>query len=222
MSFAQDVSKRARQCMTAACIGGLGVLPLIGALAAPAFAQGGATTTTAPGQPRGGPGGPSGNSDNRSERRQAREHLRQQAIEQMQTMRMWRITQELKLDQATAAKVFPLLAKMDEQERELARGRMDTFRALRQELDAPAPDNKRVNGFIDQMIAQRTRRAAFENERLTALRKVLSPVQHAKMMMLLPRIEEGFRQRIRESMRGRRGHFDEDGFSVPSDRGPPR
>jgi Spy/CpxP family protein refolding chaperone len=125
-------------------------------------------------------------------------------MEHMQTMRMWKITQELKLDQAGAAKVFPLLAKFDEQERDLARTRHEIFRNLRAELQAAAPDNKKLNGLIDQAMAHRARLAALAQEKFAALRKVLTPVQQARIMMLLPNIEEGFRQRIRETMGGGR------------------
>ncbi len=136
---------------------------------------------------------------------EGKEHLRREVIDQMQTMRMWKITEELKLNEAMAAQVFPLLARLDERERDIARERGDIFRGLRAELDASAPNNGRINAFIDRFIANRARKVALEQEKVTSLRKVLSPVQQAKILMLLPRIDEGFRHRIRETMMRGRG-----------------
>jgi Spy/CpxP family protein refolding chaperone len=136
--------------------------------------------------------------------RHAKEQLRQQVIDRMQTMRMWKITEELKLTEAMAAQVFPLLARMDAQERDIARERGEIFRGLREEVDAPSPNSGRINAFIERFVANRARRVALENEKVTGLRKVLSPVQQAKLVLLLPRLDEAFRHHIRETMT--RGH----------------
>ncbi len=150
----------------------------------------------------------------REDRRAGREHLRDEVMDQMRTMRMWRITQELKLDEATAAKVFPLLARSDDQDREVGRECGEIFRSLRDQLLSATPDSMVVNGLIDRLISNRARKMALEQEKVIALRKTLSPIQQAKLLMLLPRIEEEFHQRIREAMdrngrgSGPRGAFD--------------
>ena len=53
---------------------------------------------------------------------------------------------------------------------------------------------------MQHLIALRTRRHAIGAEKLQALRKVLSPVQMGKLMLVTPRIEDGFRERIREAL----------------------
>jgi Spy/CpxP family protein refolding chaperone len=130
-----------------------------------------------------------------------REKMRDEVMDQLRAMRMWRITQELKLDEATAAKVFPLLARFDTQERELGRERGEAVHELRQLGESGSSDNARLNGLIDKLMANRTRRNQLEHEKLTALRRVLTPLQTAKLLMVLPRVEDGFRQKIREAMR---------------------
>ena len=56
-----------------------------------------------------------------------REKLRDQIFDQLRAERMWKLTDALKLDEATAARVFPLLSKYDDQERTLGHERGQTF-----------------------------------------------------------------------------------------------
>ncbi len=128
-----------------------------------------------------------------------KDFLRDEVLDQMRAMRMWRITNELKLDESTAAKLFPLLAHADEQERDLGKERGEIIRALRDQMAAAAPDSSAVNGLIDRMVANRARRMTQEQEKFSAIRKVLNPIAQARLMMLLRRIEDEFHQRIREA-----------------------
>jgi Spy/CpxP family protein refolding chaperone len=136
-----------------------------------------------------------------------KEQLRDQIFDQMRAERMWKLTDALKLNEASAAKVFPLLSKYDDQERSLGHERGQTYRELREATEAPAPDAARIDGLVNRLLALRARRQALETEKITALRKMLTPVQMAKLMMLTPRLEEGFRQRIRDAMND--GHDDQ-------------
>jgi Spy/CpxP family protein refolding chaperone len=141
-----------------------------------------------------------------------KERLREQIFDQMRTERMWKLTDALKLDEAMAARVFPLLSKYDDHERNLVRERSETLRALRQAIEAPTPDPARTEPLVDRLIALRARRQALETEKITALRKVLTTVQMAKLMVLAPRLDEGFRERLREAIDGR---HEEPGHEAP-------
>jgi Spy/CpxP family protein refolding chaperone len=135
---------------------------------------------------------PSGN-DKRSS-----EQLRKEVLERMRALRAWRIVEELKLDENASARLFPILAKYDEQELALAAERRDIAQELRTLLAAPRPDDAKLSAAIDRMIANRVKRHAFKDERIKELRKVLTPVQQAKLVLLLPRLEREFAQFIRE------------------------
>lgn len=134
-----------------------------------------------------------------------REKLRDQIFDQLRAERMWKLTDALKLDEATAAKLFPLLSKYDEQERNLGKERGETHRELRQIVESASPDTARLNALIDKLVGLRTRRHELEVSKLAALRKVLQPVQMAKMMMLTPRMDESFRRRIHDAIEGSDG-----------------
>jgi hypothetical protein len=111
----------------------------------------------------------------------------------------------LKLDQATAAKVFPLLAEFDERARALGRERGDIARELHAQVkDNVAPDNAKLRPLVDRLLANQAKRTALDDDRFKALRTALTPLQQAKLLLLLPRIDEDFRHRIREALDAQR------------------
>ncbi len=129
-----------------------------------------------------------------------RDKMRGEIFDQLRTYRMWKITEELKLDQATAARLFPIFARYDEQSMDVGRQWGETYRDLKLALEAQKPDNARLETLMDRFVALRARRGTLEVDRSVAVRKVLTPVQSAKLIMLLPRIDDSFRHRIHEAL----------------------
>jgi Spy/CpxP family protein refolding chaperone len=126
------------------------------------------------------------------------EQLRKEVLERMRALRAWRIVEELKLDETTSARLFPILAKYDDQELTLADERRDIAQEIQTLLAAPHPDDAKLTAAINRMLANRSKKHALRDERLKELRKVLSPVQQAKLVLLLPRLEREFAHFIRE------------------------
>jgi len=82
-------------------------------------------------------------------------------------------------------------------------------RVLRAEVQAGHPDEGRLNAAINRLLGNRERQRAMEDERVKELRKVLTPVQQAKLILLLPRIEREFARRVQQAAEEQR-HLDED------------
>ncbi len=166
------------------------------ALALPLFS---ATAAADPPRPAAaeGPTASHGNGDRRDS---AKERLRQQVFEKWRAMRMWQITEELKLDEATAAQVFPLLARVEDQQRKVGKEYVGILGTLRHEIANPAPDNAKLSALVDKLLDIRIRRRVLEDERVMSIRKVLTPVQQAKLFLLMPKIEGDFRQKIRDTI----------------------
>ena len=140
------------------------------------------------------------------------EQLRSDVLERMRALRAWRIVDALKLDEATSARLFPILSRYDDREMALATERRDTRRLLRAEVQTVRPDEGRLTAAINRLLANRDRQRAMEDERVKELRKVLTPVQQAKLMLLLPRIEHEFAQRIQQAAEEQRHMGDDAGF----------
>ena len=140
------------------------------------------------------------------------DQLRTEVLERMRALRAWRIVDALKLDEATSARLFPILSKYDDREMALATERRDARRLLRTEVQATRPDDARLTAAINRLLANRERQRAMEDERVKELRKVLTPVQQAKLMLLLPRLEHEFAQRVQQAADEQRQMGEEPGF----------
>lgn len=136
--------------------------------------------------------------------RRSPDQLRKEVVERMRALRAWRIVEELKLDETTSAKLFPILAKHDEQELALAAERHHIAQEIRHLLAAPQPDDAKLTAAINRMLANRAKRHASKDEQIKDVRKVLTPVQQAKLVLLLPRLEREFARVIRDVADGNR------------------
>ena len=117
----------------------------------------------------------------------------------MRALRAWRIVEELKLDESTSARLFPILARYDEQELALAAERRDIAHgAARRCSRRRSPTMRKLTAAINRMLANRAKQHALRDERIKELRKVLTPVQQAKLVLLLPQLEREFAQFIRD------------------------
>jgi Spy/CpxP family protein refolding chaperone len=126
--------------------------------------------------------------------------VRAQVQERLRTMRMWRLTALLNLDEATAQRLFPLLHRYDEQLSPLQRQQGDIMVRMRAELQTTRPDPAKLNQAIDELLRLRAQIGAIEAERTREVRKILTPVQQARLVLALPRIERELRGRVRRAM----------------------
>jgi Spy/CpxP family protein refolding chaperone len=150
------------------------------------------------------PGPPPAADDHRSP-----DQLRKEVLERMRALRAWRIVEGLKLDEATSARLFPILARYDEREMAIATERRDLMHELGALVDAAHPDDARITAGINRLLAMRAKQRALEDDRIKDLRKVLTPAQQAKLVMLLPRLEREFARWVHE-VAGHHGQLDDE------------
>jgi Spy/CpxP family protein refolding chaperone len=150
------------------------------------------------------PSPPPAASDHRSP-----DQLRKEVLERMRALRAWRIVEGLKLDEATSARLFPILARYDEREMVIAAERHDIMHELGPLTDAPHPDDARITASINRLLAIRAKQRALEDDRIKDLRKVLTPAQQAKLVMLLPRLEREFARWVHD-VAGHPGRADDE------------
>jgi hypothetical protein len=185
-----------------------GLLPAAASAAPGGHVDGGSTGPRHPpgraADPAGARAGGPGDEAQREARRAVHEKLRNEVLDQMRTMRMWKLTEELKLDQATAATVFPILAKFDDRARVIGQERREIGREVFQQANDGTPNEARLKELINKLLANQAKRSALDDERFKALRPALTPLQQAKLLLLLPRLEDDFRRRIREAIEAQR------------------
>jgi hypothetical protein len=140
---------------------------------------------------------------------------REDIKKKIRTMRAYTLTDELGLDEATAAKLFPVLARWDDVTDKLLAQRV----ALTSQLRASgqlAP--KAIERLIDDAVANQRAFWDLEDKRLAELRKILTPAQTAQLLVVLPQFERRIQNQLRKAImkpgraRGRaRADFDDDG-----------
>jgi hypothetical protein len=154
-----------------------------------AFAQ-------APGQtpPRQGPGvvvppaGPPVQKETKQERVKKRVRM----------MRAMALTEELGLDSAGAGRLFPLLEKYDAEFDRLLVERGQ----LQHQLDgADGKPPKQIDKLIDDSLANQRKFWDLEDKRVAELRKILTPAQVARVLVVLPVLERKIQNQLRNAVR---------------------
>ena len=191
------------------------------ALLAPATAAGPGLVRDAAAQPRrgdaaGGPPERRGSADSRERREQIKKKIR--------ALRAYTLTEELALDEQTAARLFPLLARYDDDFDRLLEQRVEVQRRLRR---AANQDPRVVDGAIDAAIANQRGFSDLQDKRVQALRKILTPAQTARLLVVLPAIERRIENQLRKAIVGRRpgngpgSAIDDDDDQEPDELAPP-
>jgi hypothetical protein len=170
-------------------------------VAAPVFAQ--------PGPRRG---------SNASVQQPRRERIKKR----IRALRAYTLTDELQLDSRTAGKLFPLLARFDDELDKLLDARADIVRRL--EKSAQVTDPKQLDKLIDDAIANQRAMWDTEDKRLAELRKILTPAQTARVLVVLPamerKIQNQLRRAVRKAGKARKAAVDDDDIN-PFDVGTP-
>jgi hypothetical protein len=124
-----------------------------------------------------------------------REKIKQQIL----AMRAWMLTRELDLDEPTAAKVFPVLAKYDDQFAKVLR---ENLALRRQAEDAAARnDDKALDNVVDQLVANQRARWAIEEARFKDVRRALTPAQAARLVVVMPKVDRRLQVELRKALR---------------------
>ena len=183
------------------------VLALVVCVGAPAFAQ-------APGQtppvPRPGAGV-------RPLPPPPRETRRERIKKRIRALRAYTLTEELGLDDTTAGKMFPVLARYDDQVELLLSQRAE----LQRKLDGAGAlkDTRAIDRIIDDAVANQRAFFDLEDRRLGELRKILTPAQTARLLIVLPALERKIQNQLQRAIqKAARPARDDDDDVEPNER----
>lgn len=122
----------------------------------------------------------------------------------IRAMRVWYLTEELELDDATAARLFPVLGKYDDQLEALQVDGARLRRELRQVLGRRGNQAEAAR-LVDALLAHYDKVYQLQRDRYVAARKVLSAAQAGRLLLVLPRVDNAIRRQIGRVMRGQAG-----------------
>ena len=161
-----------------------------------------------PGGSAGGVGGPRGID------------RREQIKKKVRALRAYTLTDELALDEPTAAKLFPVMSRYDDDFDKLLEQRVEVQRRLRR-ADA-LKDPRAIDRLIEEALVNQRGFWDLQDRRIQALRKILTPAQIAKLLVVLPAIERRIENQLRKAIVQRRpgNTADDDDDQEPDERSP--
>lgn len=127
---------------------------------------------------------------------------REQVKKKIRAMRAFTLTDELSLDEKTAAKLFPILSRWDDVTDKLLQQRVDIQRKLN---SGQITDSKQLDKLIDDAVANQKAFWDLEDKRLAEMRKVLTPQQTARLLVVLPAFERKIQNQLRRAINRRAG-----------------
>jgi hypothetical protein len=127
-----------------------------------------------------------------------KKHRKEEMRERIELMIMWKLTEELDLDQETANRVFPLLHEHNKQQRERRTKRARITERMQEELGKDSPEPDTLRQLIDEFKQNERDLAEERIKRLDDFSEVLSEEQVAKLIMMVPKIENRVRDAIQK------------------------
>ena len=132
---------------------------------------------------------------------QQQQNRRERIKKRIRALRAYTLTEELQLDEATAGKLFPVLARYDDEFDRLLQERAELAKRLAQVSrggDARASDKA-----IEDAVANQRAFWSLEEKRLAELRKILSSQQVARLLVVLPPLERKIENQLRNAIQGK-------------------
>lgn len=126
--------------------------------------------------------------------------------EQIETLKMWRLTEALDLDEKTASKLFPLIKRYDGKRYDIEREIREDMRRLRNIVDEAS--EKELKKVIERLKKNHRERRKLNEEEIEAIKNILTVRQQASYLIFkhdfnreMKRITSRARERRREGQR---------------------
>ncbi|MBI5409299.1 MAG: hypothetical protein HZA14_08030 [Nitrospirae bacterium] len=121
--------------------------------------------------------------------------------ERIETLKMWKLTKALDLDEAASARLFPLLNKYDKKRHELERDLRDGMNKLREALKGRSELNLKES--IDKLDYNHGELQRINDEEWAEVKKILAIEQQAKFIIFKQEFDMEMR-RIISDVKGRK------------------
>jgi Spy/CpxP family protein refolding chaperone len=126
---------------------------------------------------------------------------RDEVRKKIEAIRIWRLTEDLKLNEATSAKFASILSSLDQQRKDIRREQRESLRELRFLLKASKPDDAKLKTTLDKIEHAHNAIQTLRNKELTSARDILTIEQQARFVLF----QVDFMQDMRRMISGARG-----------------
>jgi len=111
------------------------------------------------------------------------EEKREEVRKKINAVRIWRLTEALKLDANTSAKLSSLLSAIDRQRRDIHREQTGTISILRFVVRAPKPDESKIKTYLDKLEKNHHAMQELANSERSGLKSILTIEQQARYVV---------------------------------------
>jgi len=130
---------------------------------------------------------------------------REEIRKKIETVRIWKLTETLHLDEATAAKLSAHIGAFDKQRRELAREQVKAMQDLREALKASKPAESKLRSYIEKVEKSRQTTQELKRREFSELRSILNTEQQARYLIFQHEFQREMRDMIKEARGDERG-----------------
>ena len=127
-----------------------------------------------------------------------KETKRERVKKRIRALRAYTLTEELALDETTAGKLFPVMTRYDDEFDKLLAQHADLQRRLDGASDLKDP--RAIDKVIDEAVVNQRAFWDLEDKRLAELRKILTPAQIARLLIVLPALERRIQNQLRNAI----------------------
>jgi Spy/CpxP family protein refolding chaperone len=125
----------------------------------------------------------------------------EEVSKKVEAVKIWKLTEALKLDANTSAKLSAFLNPLDQQRQEIAREKMHTLSELRILLQSSKPDEAKLRAAIDKLEKNRRAMQEARSREFSGLKEILTTEQQARYILF----QQEFRREMRGMISGARG-----------------
>lgn len=115
----------------------------------------------------------------------------------IETLRMWKLTQALDLDEKTSSQLFPVLSKYDKKRAEIEKSMREGMKELREAVKEKREGN--LKSILDRLEQNHSAMQTLNDEERAELKKILTIEQQAKYVIFQQEFDREIRKIIAES-----------------------
>jgi hypothetical protein len=126
---------------------------------------------------------------------------REEVRKKVEAIRIYRLTEALKLDEKSSAQLASLLGSIDLQRRDLMNQNMDAMKDLRSSLKPPHPSESKLKPILERLEKNHREMAELKEKELKGLKDILTVEQRARYVVF----QREFTREMRGMIAGARG-----------------
>ena len=133
------------------------------------------------------------------------EQKREEIRNKIETVRIWRLTEQLKLDTATSAKLASLLTSFDQQRKGVMQEQAAGMRELRLQLKSQKPDEAKIKSALDRIVKNQSLMQGLREQEWKGLQSILTFEQQARFLLFQQEFRREMQNMIVNARTGNRG-----------------